>query len=571
MTKQGSNGQPLSPIDLENSSKELSGATFGAMAGVVLSRLSGVIRQQILSFVFGAGMATDAFNIAARYPNGLRDLLADGALSSALTKSLVDAKASGRDAERKLIAVVTGFFAIITLVLALIGFAYAEPFMRLTTSQAFQNRPGSLKLATNLFRMMVFYLPIVMFTASSMAILGVYRQTFRATFASSFFNIGNIVGAIALAPLFYWLGQDPIYGLASGAILGGLFQFLFSARPLKKIDLLVMPKVGWNDVVGYKPLREVLSIMAPRAISQGAMIIALFVNTLLASGGNGTITYISSAQTIILVPVGLFGVASGFSSLPVLTSAANESGGQRFSILLGQSVASAMWLAFFSVISFALLAGPFCATLFAHGRFTQHDAAATAAAVCAYSIGVVFNSSSKVLQQGFFALGKTQQVVINSLIYLAVNATLSFLLSQLSNGPVPFGISNSIAAFTDFSLNFYFLHRICNSRNINFFEHAAATGFSLKRIAMITALTFPIALAGIAISWRWEIFATAFHAIPPFFLHLSGLAIGGFLLLILFAFLTHKYGPPSLYDFQKRNLQKVARRLPAPLRRFTRL
>jgi putative peptidoglycan lipid II flippase len=559
------------PSDLNSSSKELSRSTFAAMAGVVLSRLSGVIRQQVLSFVFGAGMATDAFNIAARYPNGLRDLLADGALSSALTKSLVDAKAQGRDAERKLIAVVTAFFGLVTLALALLGFAFARPFMELTTSSAFQARPGSLNLATNLFRIMVFYLPIVMFTASAMAILGVYRQTFKATFASSFFNIGNIFGAIALAPLFFWLGHNPIYGLAVGAILGGVLQFIFSARPLKQINLLVPPKMRWSDVLTYKPLKDVLVLMGPRALAQGAMILALFINTLLASSGDGTITYISAAQTIILVPVGLFGVASGFSSLPVLTEAASLKGGEKFAALLSQSAASALWLSFFSVVSFALLSAPFCATLFAHGNFTEQDAVATATAVCAYSIGVVFNSTSKVLHQGFFALGQTQQVVINSVVYLSVNATLSFLFSRIDNGPIPFGLSNSLAAMADFALNTYFLHRICKARGINFFTHAKANGFSPKRILKIILITFPIALSGIALARNWGFVTAQFPHVPNFFLHVMGLILGGLLLIPLFIVSTRFFGPESVQSFLHSGLRKIAKKLPRQVSNTLRL
>jgi putative peptidoglycan lipid II flippase len=561
MTKLGREGQPLAESSLESSSKELSGATVGAMAGVVLSRFSGIIRQQILSFVFGAGLATDAFNIAARYPNSLRDLLADGALSSAFTKSLVEAKLQGRAAESKLIAVVTAFFGCVTLALAILGCTFAEPFMRATTSEAFVAR-GGLPLATNLFRILAFYLPIVMFSASAMAILGVYRQTFKATFASAFFNVGNIAGALILAPIFAWFGQDPIYGLATGAIAGGFFQFIYSARPLRELGLLVRPKIAWRDLTDFRPLRDVLFMMGPRALSQGAMVLALFINTLLASKGNGTITYISNAQTIILVPVGLFGVASGFSSLPVLTEAANEPGGQRFANLLGQSISGAMWLAFFSLVAFALLATPFCSVLFAHGRFTHADAIATATAVCAYGIAIVFNSASKVVHQGFFALGQTRQVVINSLIYLAVNTTCSWYFSKFDSGPVPFGLSNSLAAACDFSLNVFFLHKICGKKDINLFLHSAKAGFSIPRIAVLSALAFPLAIGGIVWASRITNYATlAFPNIGLLVTNLCLLAIGGTIFLATFLVATKLFGPPAISTFQQKLFRKIEHKI----------
>jgi putative peptidoglycan lipid II flippase len=560
MTKQSDTGQPQEgrtpDQDQGHAAKELTKATFGAMAGVVLSRLSGLFRQQILSVVFGAGVATDAFYVAFRYPNALRDLLADGALSSAFTKSLVEAKARGVEEERRLISTTVAFFGLVTLALAAVGLYFSHPFMSATTSTAFQER-GGVALASPLFKILAFYLPLTMLSACAMAALGTHRKTFRATFASVFFNAGTILGALAVAPILPWIGVEPIFGLAIGAMMGATLQVAFLNAPLRALGLLTWPRLRLSDFRAGSPLREILAMMTPRALSQGSNTIALFINTLLASAGAGTITYISNASIIILVPVGLFGVASGFSSLPVLTEAIGNKNGTKFSLLLGQSLYSALWFALFSVLGFALLALPFCGVLFQHGNFSRPDATATAMAVCAYGIGVFFNTGSKVLQQGFFALGQTRQVVINSLVYLVVNATCSWYFSRHNSGPVPFGLSNSLAASCDFALNLFFLQRLSKRSGFNFFEAVKPLGLRAGTTVLMAFLTVGIGVGGIVLASRTDGLLTRFGLTPGFFTDLALLLIVGSALATLFFALTRLVGPTNLRELVRRIESKL--------------
>jgi peptidoglycan biosynthesis protein MviN/MurJ (putative lipid II flippase) len=220
-----------------------------------------------------------------------------------------------------------------------------------------------------------------------------------------------------------------------------------------------------------------------------------------------------------------------------------------------------MWLAFFSLVAFALLATPFCSILFAHGRFSHADAIATATAVCAYGIGIVFNSASKVVQQGFFAIGRTRQVVINSLIYLTVNAICSWYFSQFDDGPVPFGLSNSLAAACDFTLNVFFLRKLCGQKGIAFFEHAGPSGFSPKRALILSLLAFPIAGGGIL--WALRVTDIA-HTLAPnvglFWTNLTLLTIGGSCFLGLFVVATRLWGPTALQATLSRAVGKVKKR-----------
>ncbi|MEY3902235.1 MAG: hypothetical protein RL189_1541, partial [Pseudomonadota bacterium] len=152
------------PSAVDPSSQEraaLAKRTAFASLGVLLSRLSGIFRSQVVNAVFGASTRLDAFNVALRFPSVLRDLFAEGALSAAFTKEVVEARREGEDSLRNLVAVVSGFFLCVTLGMSLLGWAFAEPIVGSVSSSEFRTR-GGFQLAVNCFKVLVFYLPIAM-------------------------------------------------------------------------------------------------------------------------------------------------------------------------------------------------------------------------------------------------------------------------------------------------------------------------------------------------------------------------------------------------------------------------
>ena len=122
---------------LDTDKQRLAHNSILAVAGTLLSRASGVIRTLVVNATFGANTTLDAFNAAFRFPNGLRDLFADGALSAAFVKVLVDMSGNGEGAIRELIAITSGFFLFVTVLLAVIAAIFAKPFIALIGGQAF--------------------------------------------------------------------------------------------------------------------------------------------------------------------------------------------------------------------------------------------------------------------------------------------------------------------------------------------------------------------------------------------------------------------------------------------------
>lgn len=528
-----------------NESEKLGRASFGAMAGVLFSRASGVVRTAVVNATFGLGVSLDAFNSAFRFPNSLRDLFADGALSAAFVKVLIDERAKSLEAEKKLIKIVIGFFSFVTFSLAIIAAIFSYPFMSLFGSEEFKSS-GGLELASFLFKILAFYLPFTMLNAVAMAVLAIIGQTFRAMNSSSFLNVG-IIGCAFCSPFFLSYGVNPIYAIAIGAMLGVIFQMIYQFIPLYRLGLIGWPNFKIKDWIFYKPLHEVLILMIPRTIAQGALIIALMINTFYAIQiGSGVLSYIITATMIIQVPIGLFGVATGFAAHPILTKAIHDSQNRKFSKLLTESIDSTLWLAAMTTACFSLLIVPFYSVLFQHGKVAMYDTIQNSIAVCAYSIGIIFGAGSKILLNAFYAINSTKQIVYNAVVYLAINSTLSSILAP-KFGIIGLGISYSTSTALDFFMNYFFLKKIYKKKYLGDSPYIeGGNGFQLK-IVIFAICAYVFGVFGIlSAKYFWQNFDHYFPFKLNFIINLVILSGGGFLFLLLCFILVKYYGPVHL-------------------------
>ena len=541
-------------------SKQLAQKSFRAIGGVLLSRASGVIRTVIVNASFGAGLAMDSFNAAFRFPNGLRDLFADGALSAAFMTVLVEAHEKGLEEERKLISIIIGFFLFVTLVIASLCAIFSYEFMMMISDEKFVHS-GGIFLASDLFKILAFYLPITMLNAVAMASLGVLGKTFRATNGSLFLSVGMILGSLLFAPLFHYLNTNTIFGLALGAMLGAFFQLIYQFIPLVKLKLICWPNFNFKDWVHYKPLKEVLFLMAPRALGQGALTIALLINTMFAlQVGRGVLTYIVTAVTIIQVPIGLFGVATGFASLPVLTKCINDKEYPKFSSLLVESLETSMGLALLTTLAFALFIVPFYHFLFQHGKINFHDTIQNSIAVCIYSIGIVFSSGSKVLLNGFYTLNNTRQIVYNALVYLGISALLSSTLAPRI-GLLGLGLSYGVSTTIDFYMNYYFLKRIYKKRQYGESPYEAGGKFFTMRVIVFSISSYVIALLGVETILKfWTFIETFFQSPFTWVKSLSILVLGGPFYVILCLILLYYFGSNNMKKMIQSLWNKIMRK-----------
>ena len=298
--------------------------------------------------------------------------------------------------------------------------------------------------------------------------------------------------------------------------------------------------------------------MIPRTIAQGALIIALMINTFYAIQiGAGVLSYIVTAMMIIQVPIGLFGVATGFAAHPVLTKAIHDGQNKKFSSLLTESMDTALWLAALTTACFALFIVPFYAVLFQHGKVAMHDTIQNSIAVCAYSIGIIFSAGSKVVLNAFYAINSTKQIVYNALVYLIINASLSSILAP-KFGIIGLGLSFSTATAIDFFMNYFFLKKIYQKKY--FGDNPYLEGgkkFQLK-IFLFAFFAYLLGIFGIFLSKNlWEKFSNIFSVKLNFVTNLLILSVGGFIFILISYILVYYFGPVNL----KRLLVKIRKKI----------
>ena len=409
--------------------------------GTLCSRISGLAREAVLSYSFGASPRFDAFIIALRLPNLLRDMLAEGALSQAFTKVYSELQLASRERGHALLLATTKFFFLTSLVITIAGVFFAPELVDLFTLLAEgEHKTTLLANAIPLTRIVFPWILLAVMSAVFMGALHQEGKFFRSACAPLLLNLGFIGGALGLAQLFVRLDFLPVpphlrelCGLAVGVLLGGLLHCLFLLRSLSVAVLSVLRTHG--KVLPFSAdLRKVIVLMLPMAVASSAAPINVFINTnFAASLAAGAVSWLYYAFRLVHLPVALFGVAVGMALLPALTKALAQ--GQGFagqaSQLLQQAVELVLWL--LSICFVFVLVNHFYITqlIYQQGSFTLEDTDNSSAALLMYSVGLIGYGLMKVFTSVYYAVDRTAFVMKVSFALIALNFTLNALLVQV--------------------------------------------------------------------------------------------------------------------------------------------
>jgi putative peptidoglycan lipid II flippase len=401
-------------------------------AATMMSRVLGVARESVLAYVFGASatMQMDAFNVAFRIPNLLRDLFAEGALTAAFVPAFTRALTErGRQAAWRLGSLVINTLLLATGAFVVVGIIYAEPITRaIVSSQEFAGQPGKLELTVYLTRIMLPFLTTVAIAVAMMGMLNSLRRFFIPALSPAMFNVATIACAVGLVPLMPMVGLPPITGIAIGTLLGGLGQILLQWPALYREGFRYQPVLDFRD----PGLREILRLMGPGTLGLAAVQINVFVNTYLATTQEqGAISWLTYAFRLMYLPIGLFGVAIATAAIPDLARYANHgdfpamrrtiSGGLRMMLMLNVPAA----------VGLIVLADPIVALVLERGEFLPRDTAATAAALMFYAPGLLGMAMVKLASPSFYSLRDARTPVIVSVISVAANLGLNLVLIRV--------------------------------------------------------------------------------------------------------------------------------------------
>jgi len=419
------------------------------------SRILGVVREQVLAAIFGAGNAMDAYNVAYRIPNLVRDLFAEGAMSSAFVPTFTrHLTKEGKASAWRLGNLVINGLIVITACLVIIGIVFAEPLVTLFAS-AYREVPGKLELTVFLTRLMLPFLTFVALAAAFMGMLNSLHRFFIPALSPAMYNVATITCALVLVPLMPGMGLPAITAIAIGSLLGGAAQLAVQWPVLRREGFRYQPVLDWRD----KSLRRVLVLMGPGTIGLAATQVNVFVNTVLATGeGTGAVSWLNYAFRLMYLPIGLFGVSIATATLPAVSRhvAQRDEPAARRTVADGLSLM--LMLNVPATVGLIVLATPIVRVIFERAAFTPADTAATAAAVQFYALGLVGYSIVRIASPVFYALGQNRTPVMISVATVLANALLNVALVRVM-GYQGLALGTSIAALFNATLLMFFLRR----------------------------------------------------------------------------------------------------------------
>lgn len=411
----------------------------------------------IFAALFGAGKNLDAFLMAFRIPNMLRDLFAEGALSTAFITTFSKKIATeGDESAWRLANKVATLTIVFMSAVTLLGVLFAPQLVGVITWWSWS--PEKTALTILLTRIMWPFILLVSVAALVMGMLNAKNVFGMPAMASSFFNLGSIIGGVALG---WWFdphfGARSLIGLSIGTLIGGLWQLIAQFPSLRRVGYRYRADFHWRD----QGVRTVLELMGPAVIAASAVQVNVLINSGFAARlGDGPVSWLNIAFRLMQLPLGIFGVAIATVALPLISRSAAVGNTVEFRGALSHALRLVMLLTIPAAIGLIVLANPIISLIYEHGRFNAHATEQTALALQCYAIGLVAYSAVKVLAPAFYALDKRHLPMVVSLCSIAINMCLNYFFTfQLQLGHRGLALSTSLVAFSNFMALYIMMRR----------------------------------------------------------------------------------------------------------------
>lgn len=401
---------------------------------VALSRVLGLVREQVFAAMFGASFAADAFAVAFRIPNLLRDLFAEGALSSAFVPVFTEAQVNeDRAAAYRLGHFVFTGSLLLTGLLTCLGVVFAEELV-VAISKGFDGNAAKVALAADLTRVMMPLLSVISLSAVWMGMLNAQRSFMAPAYAPAMFNVASILIGGALLLLGFGVERG-IFWWSVGTLVAGAVQALFQLPALWKLSY--RPRLRLRGIFREPRVRTILGLMAPAIIGLAAVQINVFVNTRFAASlpDDGPIAQLSYAFRVFYLPIGVFSVAIA----TVTTTRVSVDAAKRDMAALTRSAGeglSAVWMLMSaSAVGLWLLSEPVVELLFERGAFDHDATLATAAVLRSYAIGLLPYGVVKILAPVFYGIKRPRVPLAASVCAVIVNITFNALTYERLGAP----------------------------------------------------------------------------------------------------------------------------------------
>lgn len=466
-------------------------ATGLVALAIMCSRVLGLIRELVFAALFPPGLR-DCFTVAFRTPNMLRDLFAEGALSTAFVtvfsqKLKTEGDGAAWQLAHRILSLATVFMSLVSLLGVLLS-----PWIVRLLAGGWATEEWKIPFTVTLAQIMYPFILVVSLAALVMGILNSKRVYGVPAMASSFFNIVSIVGGAGIGwlldPTFGW---KAMIGFSIGTLLGGLAQLVVQLPALWKLGYRFRFSRDWSDA----GVKRILQLMWPAVIAGSAVQVNVLLNTIFASHlavKDGPVSWLNYAFRLMQLPLGVFGVAVATVTLPVLSRVATDGINGKFRSVLGAGNRLVMFLTLPSAVGLYVLAEPIISLLYERGKFAHYETLATAAALRWYAVGLIFYACIKVIQPAFTAIDRRFIPMYVALGSIALNAALnSLFVFYFRLGHEYLALSTAVIAATNFSVLYLVMTRI-------------AGGLEGRRLMATLARLVPaVALLG-AVAWAGQ-------------------------------------------------------------------
>jgi putative peptidoglycan lipid II flippase len=439
-------------------SEKIKVAQAAGVVGVatLASRVMGYARDMVMSWAFGTTIFADAFYVAYRIPNLLRELLAEGSMSAAFIPVFTETLTKeSRESAHRLANAVFARLLVILVILTALGIIFA-PYVVKLIAAGWEHRAeyhDKYLLGVTLTRIMFPYLLFIGLAALAMGMLNSLRSFLTPALSPVMLNVVTIT-AVVLS--MHFLAQ-PILGVAIGVVLGGMCQFLVQVPGLRKQGMMLRPQFEPS----HPGVKKIGMLALPVILSSSVNQVNILVGTIFASFlATGSITYLFYGMRFIHFPLGIFGIAIATAVLPTMSAQAARGENAAFRETLSLGLRLVFFIMFPAMAGLITLRVPIVNLLLEHGQFDRLSTQGTAAALQFYAVGLWAMAGYRIVAQAFYALHDTKTPVKMSIAAFFTNILLSaaFLAwTPLQHGGL--ALAASIAAMVNISLLTIFLRK----------------------------------------------------------------------------------------------------------------
>ncbi len=396
--------------------------------GTMASRLLGVARDITRAYLFGTGIAADAFTIAFRLPNMLRALFAEGALSAAFVPVLTEVIEKGEPGEWKRFVLNCAALLTLTLLLiSLLGILILPKLIPIIVP-GYSDTPGKIELTIKLSQLLFPYIFFIGLATLAMGTLNARRHFTAPAMSAAVLNVAMIGSMLLVCPRLGQLPETRVIGLAWGVLIGGALQLLIQIPPLLKHKLAVACRVSWRD----QRIRRVGQLMLPGVVGMGVAEINTFVDMILGSLlVAGSVAALEYGNRVMQLPLGVFAVAVSTAILPTLSRFATRGEDKELSKTFNQALRITLFILIPITGVFLVVHRPLLTLLFERGAFAGgHSLDLTARAFVFYTVGICSYGSVKVIVPVFYSRQNTRTPVRTAATAMVANIILNIILMQ---------------------------------------------------------------------------------------------------------------------------------------------